>query len=332
MGRVRVVSIPAGHIYPAVVSPAVANTGVEVLADPIIDPAQPHRWWPHPALTRTWWQDQDPSIDVCHLHFGFEHLSLAETREFIAVLDQWRVALVVTIHDLDNPHLVDQTDFHRQLGILIAAAARVLTLSQQAAEIIAQRYHRTATVVPHPPVVADEAKAQLPATTPAGIGVFLKSLRANVVADPEFYRELAAGSPEPVNFYLHHDRADSELAGQLPARMLIHHDPMPDQVLFRSIAAHQVVVLPYQRGTHSGWLEMCLDLGVKVAVPDCGCYHSQARNPGAVASYRSGDGADAARAVTQLLRGGKPAPRIHDFNNQEFHHQLYRELQKGTRR
>lgn len=330
MSDMKVLSIPAGHVYPAALRPRDGWPDIQVLEDPVIDPAEPDRWWPHPALRRDWWEREPRKVDLCHLHFGFEHLDAAETRDFVAVLAQRHIPLVLTIHDLDNPHLAEQRAFHQQLKFLTAAAAQVLTLSQGAAEIIRERYGRDALVVPHPAVVPNPPT--LPGRPTPGVGVFLKSLRSNVVADPHFYRDLATGMGEtnPLQFYLHREQADSDLARELTPARLNLHQPMDDHTLHDTIARHRVVVLPYLRGTHSGWLEMCLDLGVSVAVPDCGCYLSQAKGSPAVAQYRTAEGTDAARAVTELLRQEPPPPREHPFDNIAFHHQLYRALREGT--
>ena len=85
------------------------------------------------------------------------------------------------------------------------------------------------------------------------------------------------------------------------------HRRMDDERLFTQVAECAVVVLPYLRGTHSGWLEMCRDLGVVVVAPDCGHFADQADQPGAVLSFRTGDGRDAARAAAQAL-GVAPLP------------------------
>lgn len=324
MKQVNVVSIPAGHVYPQALRAGAGWSDIEVLPDPVLDPADPGRWWPHPALNRSWWEQRPRQVDVCHLHFGFEHLTEEQTRDFVAVLEQHRIPLVLTVHDLDNPHLADQHAFHRQLNILVAAATRVLTLSDCAAGIIRHRYGKTATVVPHPPVVPAEHRAPARGT---GAAVFLKSLRANVVAEPGFFRQLAA--QVPLTVYLHDDREHTELARNLGDLDVKIHAPMDDRTLFTTVGSHEVVVLPYVRGTHSGWLEMCLDLGGKVAVPDCGCYYSQADHPAAVAEYASADGADAARAVQELLHRGESPPRQRKMDNPQFHSQLYRDLKNG---
>ena len=47
-------------------------------------------------------------------------------------------------------------------------------------------------------------------------------------------------------------------------------------------------MLPYQFGTHSGWVELCRDLGTRVVAPDCGYYASQWPE---VISYRNNEAA-----------------------------------------
>lgn len=155
--------------------------------------------------------------------------------------------------------------------------------------------------------------------------MFLKSLRGNVVADPQFYRDLAAGTD--VEVYAHTDAR----APALEATVGHWHEPMDDQELHETIASHPVVVLPYTRGTHSGWMRMCRDLSVSVAVPDCGCYDSQADDLQAVATYRTGDGSDAARAVRELLAAG-PVPPLPVPDVTARHGQLYAELTGERRR
>lgn len=312
-----VVSIPAGHPYSQAIHADLP--GARVLKDPVVDPADPARWWPHRALDPEFW-DTDPArdVDLVHLHFGFEHLSPARTRDFVDLLAARDIPLVLTAHDLDNPHLVDQTDYHAQLAILLPAARHVFTLSHAAADRIAHDYGVTAEVTHHPPIVTDPA-AVAPRRRAGSAGVFLKSLRGNVVADPRFYRDLAAGVPAEV--YAHTDARTPALETTVDH----WHEPMDDQELHDTIATHPVVVLPYTRGTHSGWMRMCRDLSVSVAVPDCGCYASQADDPRAVATYRAGDGADAARAVRELLAAG-PVPPLPVPDVTFRHGQLYAAL------
>lgn len=305
--------IPAQHPYVRAIRPENGWEDFVVLGDPVVDPADPARWWPHPALEPEWWEEHD--ADVVHLHFGFEHLGVAGTEAFLAALRRRGIPLVYTVHDLDNPHLEDQTDYHRQVALLVDQAAHVFTLSTGAADVVEKRYGRRPQVLAHPAIVRE------PVTAPPGrerAGVFLKSVRGNVVKDPEFYRQLGA------EVYLHEDAPVlREIADHI-------HPPMDDAELYRAVSAHRVVVLPYVRGTHSGWLRMCRDLGVSVAVPDCGCYASQAADladPG-VQVYRTGDGADAARVVEELLSGwpADPGREVVDDEIHDAHRVVYRKV------
>lgn len=292
----KVLSIPAEHVYPQAIKPA----GVSFHPDPDID----GNWWPHPALEAQWW-DTPRDVDLVHIHFGYEHRTPEQLQELV---DRLPVPLVVTVHDLDNPHLSDPDDQERHranVGVLVRAAQQVVTLTASAAGIIAQRYGREdVAVVGHPAVVK-----QMPGVEEAAdAAVFLKSLRANVVAEVEFYREIAARVPLTV--YAHDVEATEALRAELwliDGVSLVTHAPLDDAALHKAVASHRVCILPYVRGTHSGWLEMCRDLGVSVAVPDCGCYADQADTPEAVTVYRAGDGAAAGQAAAALL-AAEPVP------------------------
>lgn len=308
----NVLSIPAGHPYPRALQPKQGWSDITVLPDPIVDEGNPQQWWPHPGFEPTWWHTQPEDIDLVHVHFGFEHLTLHETQRFTQLLREKNIPLVLTVHDLDNPHLGGQDHYHEQLRILIQAAGHVFTLSEKAQGIIDKHYGCLPEITPHPAITAGHAR---PTTDRAA--VFLKSVRANVVTDPQFYRDLRA------EIYIHQDAPET-------LKAIAHHvhEPLNDARLHAVIARHPVVVLPYTRGTHSGWLRMCRDLGVSVAVPDCGCYKSQMPDDAGVATYRTGDGKDAARVVALLEEKYpiRPTP-IPDVSTQ--HQRVYRTLAGG---
>lgn len=308
--RLRVLSIPGEHVYPRTIRPENAC----YLPDPDIN----GNWWPHPALEAGWWTaDRAADIDVVHIHFGFEHRTPAQIARLVEAIHAHDVGLVVTVHDIDNPHLssAQQQDEHRQrLAILAQGADAVLTLTPSArvqlAGIVGGEV--AVEVVAHPSVVTPK-ELQCIDATPAQPGVFVKSLRSNVVAAPEFY---AALSREGTVVYVHNEPSTQQFRDELAARdvEVIVHEPMDNATLYDAVASCSAVVLPYLRGTHSGWLEMCRDLGVGVAVPDIGCYADQADTPAAVATYAAGDGAAAARAVRDLVAS---APHPYQGNRQE---------------
>lgn len=265
------------------------------LPDPDID----GNWWPHPALEAQFWADGAVDVDAVHIHFGFEHRTPGQIAELVSALP---VPLVLTVHDIDNPHLADQTDHHVRLRLLIDAAAAVITLTDTAADRLAAEFGaRNARVVPHPRVVNQSVRA----THGGGAGVFVKSLRANVVSDPDFYARIAAATPLTV--FVHDVDATRPLREALagaPGVELRVHEPFDDAELYSAVGSLDVCLLPYTRGTHSGWLEMCRDLGVTVAVPNIGCYAGQADTSEAVEVYAVGDAEGAAVGVDKLRARG----------------------------
>lgn len=286
-------SIPAGHPY----TESVLRTSPERLPEPT-------PWWPHPAFEPEWWESNNP--EVVHVHFGFEHLEASQMRRFLHILRDRRIPLVVTVHDIDNPHLTDQTPYHLLLRLLLADAARVLTLTTAARDRLVAEFGlatRDVTVVPHPAIVPPE---QVPNPLPEAehaAAIFLKSLRANTVTDLCFFQDFAA--QQPLTVFVHEDQREHYLVQALreaPGITLHVHKPMDDVTLHSTIARCQVVLLPYVRGTHSGWLEMCRDLGAFVLAPDCGCYVSQADTPDAVREYPTGDGRAAGALAASLAR------------------------------
>lgn len=305
----RVLSIPAEHPYTQAIQPA----GVEFLPDPDID----GNWWPHPALEAEFWREP-PAVDAVHIHFGFEHRTPAQIADLVRALP---VPLVLTVHDLDNPHLTDQTEHHERLQLLIDESSATITLTDQAADILARDYGATDVhVIPHPQIVDTPVAAERGGRA----AVFVKSLRSNVVADAQFYADIA--DEVPLDVYVHEG---AELASIGNANVIVHA-PMDDAELYAAVGRAGVCILPYTRGTHSGWLEMCRDLGVPVAVPDTGCYAGQADTPEAVEVYPAGDGHAAGRAAARLLARG-PVPYAGDRELQRdqvrrAHNEIYEKV------
>ena len=50
------------------------------------------------------------------------------------------------------------------------------------------------------------------------------------------------------------------------------HERFTDEELADYLSRAQACVLPYRFGTHSGWLELCRDLGTRVVAPTCGYF------------------------------------------------------------
>lgn len=243
-------------------------------------------------LTSAWVTEHAAEFDVMHVHFGFDAISPDALEEVVATLRQHGKPLVVTVHDLRNPHH-DTAQLHdEQLGVLVTAADALITLTPGAASTIRARWGREATVLPHPHVVPGRRLSlPRPPRDEFVVGLHAKSLRANMDPLPliDALTEALPGMPGArlrvdahtdvmTDGFARHDAAFAHRLTALAGQDLIDlrvHDYFPDDELWGYLHGLDVSVLPYQFGTHSGWLEACHDLGTWVAAPDCGFYAEQ---------------------------------------------------------
>lgn len=311
---IRVRSIPAGHDY---VRHGVGSAaGVLILDDPLLDPADPARWWPHPALEAAERPGVLDGADLVHMHFGYEHRSPQQVARFVAAVRRRGIALVVTVHDLSNPHEADPAAHLARTGQLVRGADAVITLTDGAAAEIRRRWGAAAHVIPHPRLMPatitephrlrrlrnhdhrDHNHRDRPPTGspdvgpgPRTVGVVLGSLRAGVAVEgllPRLAEALPAGTTLVVMVRVDalaaardpdHARHDAALAlDRLVTRTDVEvrpHELLTDDELCGSLAAFDTLVLPHRHGTHSGWLELCRDLGLPPVVPNIGCLSEQ---------------------------------------------------------
>jgi glycosyltransferase involved in cell wall biosynthesis len=239
-----------------------------------------------------WVDAHADEFDLMHIHFGFDAVSPEDLADLVASLRRHGRPLVVTVHDLRNPHHHDRTLHERQLGVLLEAADAVLTLTPGAAAEVAERWGRQSVVVPHPHVV-EEPRLSRPRSPHDGfvIGVHAKSLRAGMDPLPvveqvvetlpllpgarlrvDAHTDVMTPGHERHAARLEHRLRDLEQAGLLDLHV---HDYFTDDELWDYLESLDVSVLPYRFGTHSGWLEACHDLGTTVVAPDCGHYADQ---------------------------------------------------------
>lgn len=252
----RVASVPAQHPYVSRLSPCWGPPAFVLLPGPA--PSRDGSWTPSPVLDPRWLREHADDVDLVHVHFGFEHRSREQLVAFVEALRSLAVPLIVTVHDLVNPHLTDQRAHVAALDVLVPAADHVLTLTPGAAREIQQRWRRSPIVVPHPHVVdVGRMTGDRPAHEGFVVGVQAKR-RANIDPGPVHAELVAAVTALP--------------GGRLqaaPQRWLT------DAELWDHLADLDLLVLPYRFGTHSGLLEACYDVGTAVAVPEVGYFHEQ---------------------------------------------------------
>jgi glycosyltransferase involved in cell wall biosynthesis len=228
-------------------------------------------------------------IDVVHLHFGYDHVTPAALERWVDRLHELQIPLVVTVHDLRNPHHPDRTRHDEHLAVLLAAAQRAYTLTAAAADECADRFGRRPDVIAHPTLL-DAADVDRALAAAAGtdrdrfVLVPLKNLRTNVVDPARVVRAAvdgAAAAGARVRVLLQPDAvgrpevADVLAAADRDELDLVVTGYQPAEELNALVAAAHAIVLPYRFGTHSGWAELARDLGTHVVAPDGGHVRSQ---------------------------------------------------------
>lgn len=319
---IRVASVPAAHPYVE----HLGNDGVARLPDPQPPGAPPGRWWPPVMVDPAWVRAHADAFDVMHLHFGMESFTVAHLAATVAALRVARRPLAFTVHDLTNPQLADQQLHVAQLDELIAAADALITLTEGAAAEIARRWGRRAVVIAHPHVLPLEQAAPVGrAGGPVLVGLHLRDLRPNVDgpgATATLLAALAALRRPGVDIQARitlHDHVREPVARDRVRRLCAGTEgvtlveaPRPDDAaLLADLADLDVCVLPYAHGTHSGWVELCWDLGVPVAAPAVGHVAGQHRDPAFLASFTPGAVPELTAALARLtgLADSGVAPR-----------------------
>ena len=283
-----------------------ADDGVERLPDP--DPDDPRRsaeqrWWPPVMLRPDWAETAD--IDVFHVQFGFDTCTPDGLRELVGVLRRRGIPLVVTVHDLRNPHHADRREHDAQLDVLVPVRGRGrdpdARCRRRDRPAVGGRGARRAAPARRRSSARPAPCGSARRTGPWTVGLHVKSLRASMdplAILPTLVEQVRAMPDARLLVNGHRDvlddggsRRDAGLASYLRdaerrGDLELHvHDYLSDDELWDYLAGLDVSVLPYRFGTHSGWLEACRDLGTTVVVPDCGYFADQ----GPVLTYAMGE-------------------------------------------
>lgn len=287
-----VASVPAAHPYVVAVTPV--DVDITVLPDPRpLEATTAGQWWPPRFLEPDYLRTRLDTIDVVHVHFGFDAATPDRLDEIVTLLRESGTPLVLTVHDLHNPHFADDGMHRSQLDVLVPAADVVITLTDRAAHEIRCRWGRTASVIPHPhvaPLHVIESVDRSEARTPKVVAVHAKSLRANLDPETVLPAVIAAATARGavVRLDIDDDVFDHTSGWYAPERAehllgfrehpdvdVRVHPRFSDDELWQYLSQIDVAVLPYRFGTHSGWMEACRDTGVVPVVPDIGHFADQ---------------------------------------------------------
>lgn len=279
--------MPSQHPYVrAIVDPS----SVDLLPDPAVPGAPSGQWWPPQAVTPAWIDAHAAEFDLLHVHFGLESFDADEIAAGLAAARRAGRPVVYTVHDIDNPQLIDQAPYRAILDTLVPAADRLVTLTDAAAEEIRRRWDRDSVVLPHPTLLTGEPEAVADRSTgtdaasPIRVGVHLRDLRPNIEAVGAVTALTAAadrlGEHVDVTILMNDRVRDAALAEQVVAAAgdrirITRVGRLSDADVERWIAQLDLFLLPYRHGTHSGWVELCWDLAVPVAGTPVGCVGAQ---------------------------------------------------------
>lgn len=239
-------------------------------------------------MTAGWIDDHVEDFDVLHVHFGLESFSPGDLADALDAVQRRGRPVVYTVHDLDNPQLVDQGDYHALLDVIVPAADRLLTLTDSAAAEIERRWGRRSLVLPHPTLIEDVPSGHGGADDVIRVGMHLRDLRPNIDGERAVQAAAAAagllsstGLKVEIEVLLSERVRDGEAAGRVvvaathPAVRVRRVPRLSDTEVEGWLAGLDLFVVPYRHGTHSGWVELCYDLGVRVAGTDVGHIRSQ---------------------------------------------------------
>ncbi len=115
-----------------------------------------HRAAATPAHFRpTWLRAHHQEFDVIHVHAGLPWPSTGALWDWLSVVDELKIPLVLTIHELHSEDLDDQGLFRQHMDLLVKQADRLITMTAGAAAVIDSQWpgHAPVKVIPHPHMV-----------------------------------------------------------------------------------------------------------------------------------------------------------------------------------
>ncbi|WJL96598.1 glycosyltransferase [Microbacterium sp. ET2] len=310
---------------------------VHVLPDPPVPGAPDGQWWPPVALTTAWLRANSENVDALHVHFGLESFSPAELGSALAAARDLELPVVYTVHDLENPQLRDQTAYGELLDIIVPGADHLITLTAGAGAEVAHRWGRECEIIPHPLLAghAGEGPARAPRGETVRVGMHLRDLRPNidaaaaVRAAAEAAKSLEGGdAPVVIEILLNERVRDVDLAARLetvaaqhPSVHMRRTARLSDADIEAWLTGLDLFVLPYRHGTHSGWVELCFDLGVPVAGTAVG--HVASQHPSSFRVIDLDDPATLAAAIrrSRVARQAADQPAARDTRHRARRHE-----------
>ncbi|WP_224391100.1 glycosyltransferase [Pseudonocardia sp. ICBG1293] len=305
----RVASVPTAHPYVA----SLHHPEVVRLPDPPVPGAPQGVWWPSPWLDADHLRAHAADVDLLHVHFGFDDRTPDQLRALVAALADTGIPLVLTVHDLRNPHHADPAPHTAALDVLVPAAAGLVTLTRGAAARIRERWGRDALVLGHPAVVGPEWLGRPRPLVRRATGSS-SACTPRATAPTPTRSGWPARSPRPPRAGSGSGSTRTTTTGVARSRTPCATSrvstcgctpPFDDDAFHGYLQELDLSVLPYRWGTHSGWLEACHDLGTTALVPDVGHFREQAP---CLTYALAGDGPDRASLAAAVALAHRTRP------------------------
>jgi hypothetical protein len=283
-----------------------------------------HLGEPSPWLDAAHLAEFASELDVLHLHTGSAPVTDAAVECWSETVRRCGIPLVVTVHAVRRPgahgsvHTHAAEDAH--LEAVLTTAEVVLTLTDGAADAIAERFGRTAIVVAHPSVVRPDPEL---GAERGLVGLRLRAGDHEVCDQVTLVRAALSGAVSGGGRLrvLASTQADvapavRELARQQELELVLH-----DEAGWAAqLQQLHVAVLPEPCGTHSRDLEICRDVGTRVVAPSCGWAAGQWSE---VVSYGEDDRGELDSvslnaAVAAALTRAMPRPADRDWREEQL--------------
>lgn len=294
----------------------------------------------------SWIDDHAHDFDIAHLHFGHEQYRIDHVLEVIAAHREREVPVVLTVHDLQIPHLGPADPYARDLATAAGPMVdALLTLTPGCAAAVRSLTGRSVTIVPHGPVIPAARRRQLRARhtegAPAGRSWLLLAgrLRPNLGWHEVVQAYRAVSPVRRLRIQVHRTCAQEvrRATRHAPGIDVVSHDRLTHAQLEELVADAAALLLPYRWGTHSGLLELAADTATPTVVTDAGFLAQQ--HPSVcipvigsrrVAHERLGEVFDNDSAVkSPALISGEAGRRQDATTFQRHHRHLYRALRES---
>jgi hypothetical protein len=241
------------------------------------------------------WVRRQPSLDF----FDVLHIQSVELAELPAIEEvlqraaSQRKGIVLTIHDVGPLFPDEGGPFSERINLACQFAKSVVTLTDCARQEISSRFglsSATISIIPHGSVLPISHRLWTRKSAQNqffSLGMFggVRPNRSFLTAavnalyglEPEAVRvKILSRGLNPIELAYGAEALQLANLAASDSRLSFKLSPFPDDdEVADFVSSLDVLVLPYLFGTHSGQLELAMDLGVRVIAPGFGCYRAQ---------------------------------------------------------